>query len=60
MAGAASNPAIHFFPVSGADHFNLLSPATRLIAAKLRRDEGSVSNVAFTAGEVAALGRRGE
>src|SRR5437667_549581 len=31
MQEASSNPALHFYPVRGANHFNILAPLTRVI-----------------------------
>jgi dienelactone hydrolase len=47
------NPLIHFLPVKGANHFSLLAPITRSIAAKILRDEGPSSNITFTPQELA-------
>jgi hypothetical protein len=42
----------HFMPVTGADHFSVLAPTTRLIAKKVLCDDGPESNIAFTAEEL--------
>jgi acetyl esterase/lipase len=52
MSGSSTNPKVHFFPVKGANHFNLLDPTTRLIAAKILKDEGPTTSITFTADEV--------
>ncbi|OAI49374.1 peptidase [Planctomycetaceae bacterium SCGC AG-212-F19] len=52
MSRASSNPQIHFVPVRGANHFNLLAPTTRLIADKILRDDGLASKLTFTEDEV--------
>jgi alpha/beta superfamily hydrolase len=52
MARASTNPKAHFLEVQGADHFSLLAPTTRLIAAKILRDDGPTCNLAFTEEEV--------
>ena len=52
MARASTNPKAHFLPVQGADHFSLLAPLTRLIAAKILRDDGPTCNLTFTEEEV--------
>jgi hypothetical protein len=52
MAQASTNPLIRFLPVQGANHFSILAPTTRLIAAKVLHDEGPTSNLAFTEEEV--------
>jgi hypothetical protein len=52
MARSSTNPLVHFLPVRGANHFSLLAPTNRLIAAKILHDEGPTCNVAFTEEEV--------
>jgi hypothetical protein len=52
MAQASTNPKARFFPVKGANHFSILLPTTRLIAAKILRDDGPSSNLAFTEAEL--------
>jgi acetyl esterase/lipase len=52
MARACTNPRGHFYPVKGADHFSILQPTTRLIAAKVLRDEGATTSLAFTEEEL--------
>lgn len=52
MARHSTNPNIHFLPVRGATHFSILAPTTRLIAAKILRDDGPVSNLTFTEEEL--------
>ncbi|MGE3808132.1 MAG: alpha/beta hydrolase family protein, partial [Gemmataceae bacterium] len=52
MARTAQNPKVQFFPVKGANHFNVLAPVNRLIAAKIRADKGASCNLAFTPAEV--------
>ena len=52
---ATRNPDIHFEPVPGADHFSVLAPANQLIAQKVRADTGTVSNIAFSSGELNGL-----
>jgi dipeptidyl aminopeptidase/acylaminoacyl peptidase len=55
MAKASTNPKAHFLPVRGANHFNLLAPVNRHIAAKILRDDGPACNLAFTEDEVNKL-----
>jgi dienelactone hydrolase len=57
MAEHTKNPLLHFHPVPGHNHFSVLAPATRLIAAKVVRDTGPQTNIAFTADEIAKLGK---
>jgi dipeptidyl aminopeptidase/acylaminoacyl peptidase len=52
MARTSTNPQVHFLTVKGATHFSVLAPTTRLIADKILRDDGDVSNLAFTEEEV--------
>src|SRR5262249_11452288 len=58
MARASSNPLAHFYPVQGATHFSILAPVTRLIAEKVRRDDGPTTNLEFTEAELNKLFRR--
>ncbi len=53
MAAISNNPKIRFVPVAKANHFSVLAPTTRLIAAKILLDDGPTCNLAFTAAEVA-------
>ncbi|NHZ91620.1 prolyl oligopeptidase family serine peptidase [Massilia sp. CCM 8733] len=53
MRSATSNPHIRFVAVKGADHFNVLAPANRVIAQKILRDSGAVSNIMLAAPEIA-------
>lgn len=52
MAQASTNPMIHFYPVTGASHFSILAPTTKLIAGKIVRDNGPSVNIAFTEQEL--------
>jgi len=57
MARASTNPMIHFLAASGADHFSILGPTTQVIAGKVLRDDGPVTNFAFTEQELQLFGR---
>lgn len=37
---ARGNKTIHFHAVAGADHFRVIVPVTKLIAEKIRCDDG--------------------
>jgi len=52
LSRASRNPLTHFHPVKGADHFSILAPLTKVIAAKVVRDEGPTTNIAFTEKEL--------
>ena len=52
MKDVSTNPAVHFFPVSGATHFSTLAPLNRLIARKILADDGATANIAFTHDDV--------
>jgi pimeloyl-ACP methyl ester carboxylesterase len=52
MARASGNPLAHFHPVKGADHFSILAPLTRLLAAKVLQDDGPTTNITFTEQEL--------
>jgi dipeptidyl aminopeptidase/acylaminoacyl peptidase len=52
MQRASTNPLAHFYAVRGANHFSILAPTNRLIAAKILRDDGPTTNLAFTEDEL--------
>jgi acetyl esterase/lipase len=52
MARVSKSEKVHFYPVEGANHFNLLAPVTRLIAERVLRDDGAACNLDFTAAEL--------
>jgi dipeptidyl aminopeptidase/acylaminoacyl peptidase len=58
LARASSNPKAHFLPVRGANHFSLLAPTTRLLAAKVLADTGPTCDVAINEEEVNLAPRR--
>lgn len=53
MERKTKNPQVRFFAIPGANHFNLLGPTNRLIAAKVLKDTDLVSNLTFTREEIA-------
>lgn len=55
MQAASKNPKLNFVAVEGADHFSVLAPMNRLIAAKIRDDVGPETNLAFPDGLVRAV-----
>ncbi len=58
MARATKNPSLHFLEVKAADHFSVLAPVNKLIAAKLMQDTGPTCTVEITPEEVnKAFGR---
>jgi acetyl esterase/lipase len=52
MSRASTNPQLHFLPIPGANHFSLLGPANRVIAAKILRDTGTTTNLTLTAADI--------
>jgi dienelactone hydrolase len=48
MAQVSMSPLVHFHEVEGADHFNILAPVTRVIAAKIVKDDGPRCNITFS------------
>ena len=52
LSRASRNPQVRYFPVRGANHFNILAPLTRLIAAKILQDAGPTGNITFTDAEL--------
>ncbi|MFO0929173.1 MAG: prolyl oligopeptidase family serine peptidase [Gemmataceae bacterium] len=58
MARVSTNPRVQFLAVRGANHFSVLAPTTKRIAARLLRDDGPACNLAFTEDELSrAFGR---
>lgn len=58
MARMTKNPRIHFLPVRGTSHFSILAPVNEIIAAKVVRDDGPTTSLAFTEDELAQPGGR--
>lgn len=52
LQAKSKNPALHFVPVAGSDHFELLSPTNRLIAKKLVQSARGGPELALTQAEV--------
>jgi dipeptidyl aminopeptidase/acylaminoacyl peptidase len=52
MARSSTNANVHFLPVSGKNHFSVLAPTNRLIADKIRLDNGPTCNLDFTEEEL--------
>lgn len=57
MAKASTNANVRYLPVKGANHFNVLAPVNNLIAARVLKDTGERTNLAFTEAELADLFR---
>jgi acetyl esterase/lipase len=56
MAGTTDNPAVHWYPVPYANHFSVLAPVNRLLAAKVLLDDGPTCNIAIAQTELNNLG----
>ncbi|BCU78808.1 prolyl oligopeptidase family serine peptidase [Luteolibacter sp. LG18] len=54
LAKASRNPEIRFEPVSGVNHFSILSPVTRLLAKKVIEDSGPATSIKIDAKELEA------
>ncbi len=52
---ASKNPLVRFFPVQGADHFNILAPGTKLIAEKILGDVGPTAEISLSEQELNSL-----
>ena len=52
MARTANNPKITFLPVRRATHFSVLTPANKVIAQKILKDDGPQSNLTITEEEL--------
>jgi hypothetical protein len=48
----SDNPVVHWYPVSGKDHFSVLAPVTRLLAEKILHDTGDTTNITIGAKEL--------
>jgi alpha/beta superfamily hydrolase len=57
MSRASQNPLLHFYPIPRMSHFSVLSPGTRVVAAKVARDTGPAVNLTFSPQEF--VGRTG-
>ena len=55
MERSANSPLIHFFSVSGANHFSVLGPTNNLIARKILADTGPQLNIKFSSEELDRL-----
>jgi acetyl esterase/lipase len=55
MQSASRNPFLHFHVVHGADHFSILAPTTRTVAAKVLQDSGPTTSITFTKQELDGL-----
>jgi acetyl esterase/lipase len=55
MARSSTNPNVHFVPIRGGNHFSVLAPTTRVLAAKVLRDDGPTCNLTFTEEEANKL-----
>jgi Fe-S cluster assembly iron-binding protein IscA/alpha/beta superfamily hydrolase len=51
MKAATRNANLAFFLVDGANHFDVLAPANRVIAVKVAKDTGPTCDLTFTADE---------
>ena len=52
MEQATTNDNVHFYAVEGAGHFNIVEPVSTLIAAKISRDVGPTTKLAFDQDEL--------
>lgn len=48
-----TNRQAHFLAVPGADHFTILAPTNRFLAAQIVRDTGATCRISFTASDLA-------
>src|SRR5262249_7433360 len=52
---ASTNPALHFHPIPGGNHFSIIQPLTRLLADKAAHDDGPECNITVTDAEMNGL-----
>jgi dipeptidyl aminopeptidase/acylaminoacyl peptidase len=50
MQSASKNPRLRFHVVNGADHFSILAPTTRTLAAKVLKDQGPSTSITLSQG----------
>jgi dienelactone hydrolase len=55
LGRASHNPLVHLYAVRGANHFSILAPATRLLAARILQDDGAAAGFALTEQELNRL-----
>ncbi len=55
LSNTSPNPEVHYDLVKGANHFSIIAPLTKLLAAKVVADSGPKSNIAFTQDEMDRL-----
>jgi pimeloyl-ACP methyl ester carboxylesterase len=49
MENRCKNPRVHFLPVNGATHFNVLAPVEKLIVQQILQDSGGTCKIGLTA-----------
>lgn len=54
MSRGNRNSLVQFYSIKGGDHFSILLPISRLVSAKILRDNESAPNITFTSSELAA------
>lgn len=52
MQRKSINPKVQFFIARGTDHFGVLAPVNKILAAKILQDTGSICNITLTEAEV--------
>lgn len=48
MSQSTKNPQIHFLPVAGCNHFDVLAPCNQFIAEQINKDTGYTCNISMT------------
>lgn len=46
---------LHIYQIKGGDHFNIITPVTRVIAEKILNDAGEQTNITFSAEDIARI-----
>jgi len=57
MARISRSGNVQFFIVTSMDHFEVLYPTNKVIAAKIKQDTGATTNLAFSSDDVPGLSR---
>ncbi|MCW2473242.1 MULTISPECIES: S9 family peptidase [unclassified Symbiopectobacterium] len=52
-----NNIPFHVYEIEGADHFNIISPVTEMIAQKIVKDTGEKVNISFSADDINRIKR---
>ena len=46
---------LYIYDIKGGDHFNIITPVTKVIAEKILNDTGEKTNITFTKEDIAKI-----